>query len=84
MESMHTFTVSIPGELAAALDRRLAKGDENRSRVIHRLIEQALFEDEERDEIDRYIQGYRVPSQTGEILSWADRAAAEQRKPFQA
>lgn len=71
------FTVSVPSELLDAVDEKLVKGAESRSEVVRRLLAQALCEADEKEKIERYIQGYREDPQSEEEFGWSDRSAGE-------
>ncbi len=77
MKGTARFTISLPANLLEAVDRKLARGEESRSAVVRRLLEEALREVEEREEIERYVWGYRESPQTEEELGWTDRATQE-------
>lgn len=75
MRNATRFTVSVPSELLEAVDQRLVKGEESRSSLVRRLLERALREAEERDEVERYVRGYREKPQTEEEFGWSDEVA---------
>ena len=77
MSAVTRFTVSVPRSLLRALDEQLVKNGESRSAVVRRLLEEALRAERERDDIERYVHGYREDPQTEDELGWSDRAAAE-------
>lgn len=70
-------TVSLPSILIDALDQRLVHDGEGRSAVIRRLIETALRQAEEQEEIARYIRGYAEQPQTEDECGWSDHVARE-------
>ena len=71
------FTVSLPTTLLEAVDDKLVSGAGNRSAVIRRLLEDALREADEREDLERYVRRYREAPQTEEEFGWADHAARE-------
>jgi metal-responsive CopG/Arc/MetJ family transcriptional regulator len=71
------FTISVPAELLEAVDQQLIKGDETRSALIRHLLEAALREAEEREDVERYVRGYREQPQTEEELGWSDSAGLQ-------
>ena len=77
MSTVTRFTISVPNELLEAVDNKLIRGDESRSAAVRRLLEDAVREAEEQEEIDRYIRGYREYPQTEEEFGWVDRAGRE-------
>lgn len=77
MQGVSRFTVSVPTTLLEALDRKLVADDSNRSAVIRRLVEQALRDAEEREDVARYVRGYQQAPQTEEEFGWFDVAARE-------
>ena len=64
----------MPAQLLVAVDQTLVR-DENRSALVRRLLERALREAEEQQEIERYVRGYREQPQTEEELGWSDPLA---------
>ncbi len=77
MKETSRITVSLPTELLEAVDQRIARPDESRSALVRRLLEAALRETEEREEIERYVRGYREKPQTEEEFGWSDAAGPE-------
>ncbi|MGH2460519.1 MAG: hypothetical protein ACRDIY_16820 [Chloroflexota bacterium] len=77
MNRMTRMTVSVPTSLLEEVDRRLVKGDEGRSAVIRRLLEVALRAIEEREDVERFVRGYRERPQTEEEFGWSDAAARD-------
>jgi metal-responsive CopG/Arc/MetJ family transcriptional regulator len=69
---MTRVTVRLPTELLDAVDARLVRRGEPRSVLIRRLLEEALLEVEERQEIERYVQGYREQPQIDEEVGWPE------------
>jgi metal-responsive CopG/Arc/MetJ family transcriptional regulator len=74
---MSQFTVSVPADLLAALDRRAAAEGESRSAVVRRVLEHILRRSREEDDVRRYIEGYRAQPQTEEEFGWQDAVAVE-------
>jgi len=64
-------------ELLEALDQKLTREEDTRSAVIRRLVEDALREVDQREDVRRYIEGYRKQPQTEEEFGWADYVTAE-------
>src|SRR5205823_2242737 len=77
MSGVSRFTVSVPTRLLEAVERKLVKGDETRSAVVRRLLEEALCEVDEREDVQRWIRSYQESPQTEEELGWADEAARQ-------
>jgi metal-responsive CopG/Arc/MetJ family transcriptional regulator len=72
------FTVSVPARLLTALDEKLVREGESRSAVIRRLLEEALEEIEEREQIEQYVRGYHEQPQSDEEAGWTDQIAVDQ------
>jgi metal-responsive CopG/Arc/MetJ family transcriptional regulator len=77
MTKVARFTVSVPIALLEALDDKLTAEGESRSAVVRRLLETALREVEEQEDIQRYIDGYKEQPQTEEEFGWSDQVAGE-------
>ncbi|HLB29397.1 MAG TPA: ribbon-helix-helix protein, CopG family [Dehalococcoidia bacterium] len=77
MGGLSRFTVSVPTELMEAVDKELIKGKRNRSALVRRLLEEALREAEEQEDVKRYIQGYRQQPQTEDEFGWSDYVTAQ-------
>lgn len=75
MTDISRVTVSLPTRLLTALDRRLATTGESRSAVVRRLVEKALEDAEEQEEIRQYLRGYAEHPQTEDEFGWSDEAA---------
>ncbi|MDR7540005.1 MAG: ribbon-helix-helix domain-containing protein [Armatimonadota bacterium] len=70
-------TISLPTPLLEALDHKLARAGESRGAVVRRLIEQALREAQEREDVERSICGDHEHPQTEEELGWLDQVVPE-------
>lgn len=68
MRKVAKVTVSLPCELLEEVERRRQERGETRSEIIAGLLKRALRDEQEREDIDRYIQGYREQPQTEEEL----------------
>lgn len=77
MGKVSRFTVSVPSSLLEAVDRTLVNGDESRSAVVRRLLEEALREVEEQEDIQRYIRGWQENPQTEEEFGWLEQATLQ-------
>lgn len=77
MGGMTRITVSVPTRLLEEVDQRLVKGEEGRSAVVRRLLEEALRAVEEREDVERYVRGYRECPQTEEEFGWSDAVARD-------
>jgi metal-responsive CopG/Arc/MetJ family transcriptional regulator len=73
-------TISLPRELLQDVDRRLVRHNETRSAAMRRVLQDALHDLREQEDIDRYVRSYRENPQTEEELGWADHAALERLK----
>lgn len=77
MSGVIRFTVSVPGELLEAAEKKLAPGEHNRSAFIRRLLEAALRDAQEREDVAQWIRGYQEQPQTEEEFGWQDEIAKE-------
>jgi metal-responsive CopG/Arc/MetJ family transcriptional regulator len=50
------FTVSVPSDLLDAVDQKLMKSEASRSALVRRLLERALREAEEQEQIESYVR----------------------------
>jgi Arc/MetJ-type ribon-helix-helix transcriptional regulator len=73
-------TISVPTKLLESVDNELVQEGETRSGLIRRLLEKALREAKEREDIERYVRGYREEPQTEEEFGWSDQALLEHLK----
>ena len=74
---MTRVTVSLPGALLEAADGKLAEENESRSALVRRLLEAALREAAERDDVERWVQAYRKQPQTEDEVGWMEQVALE-------
>jgi Predicted transcriptional regulators containing the CopG/Arc/MetJ DNA-binding domain and a metal-binding domain len=77
-QKMTRVTVSLPVALVEAADKQLADEDESRSALVRRLLESALREAEERDDINRWVRSYRENPQAKDDLAWVAEISTEQ------
>ncbi|MGI8926069.1 MAG: CopG family ribbon-helix-helix protein [Tepidiformaceae bacterium] len=86
MRSVHTIalskrtervSISLPSELLHSFDALLVEDREGRSGAIRRLIESALREAREREDVERWIESYRNDPQDEEELAWSEAVAAD-------
>ena len=77
MKGVSRFTVSVPRELLKAVDQKLARGKENRSAVVRRLLEDALRDFDEQQESEMYVRSYREQPQTDEEFGWSDEVTVK-------
>lgn len=77
MSKLTRITVTIPTDLLEAAEEKLAKGQQNRSAFIRRVLEAALKEQEEKEQIEQFIQAYREQPQTEEEFGWQEIIAGE-------
>lgn len=73
-------TISLPTQLVEALDHKLAHEEESRSAVVRRILEQALKDAAEQEQIEQYIRGYTEYPQTEEEFGWSDYVTVEALK----
>ena len=69
-------TVSLPVSLVEALDRFLANRT-SRSAAVREVLQRAVDEARRREEIERFVRGYKAQPQTEEECGWADVAALD-------
>ena len=77
MQSVGRVTISVPLGLLDALDQKLTREGESRSAVVRRLIEEALRDAEEQEDVARYVQAYREQPQTEDEFGWSDQVTQE-------
>ena len=77
MDGVSRFTISVPTRLLEGLDQKLTKNGESRSAVVRRLLENALRDVDEQEDVTRYIAGYREHPQTEDEFGWSDHTAGE-------
>ena len=77
MRGTSRVTISLPTPLLEAVNSTLLKGEENRSALVRRLLEEALREAKEQADIDRFIRAYKEQPQTEDELGWAEQATLE-------
>jgi metal-responsive CopG/Arc/MetJ family transcriptional regulator len=70
-------TISLPRDLIEIVERRQKACGDSRSEVIVHLLESALRREQELEEIDRYLRGYRELPETDDEVTVTDRVAAE-------
>ncbi|MEK7214494.1 MAG: ribbon-helix-helix protein, CopG family [Chloroflexota bacterium] len=70
-------TISLPAQLVDALDHRLAHEEESRSAVVRRILEQALKDAEEKEQIEQWIRAYTEQPQTEEEVGWVAAVSEE-------
>ena len=73
-------TISLPTKLVEELDQRLTAEEESRSAAVCRILEQALRDAEEKEQIAQYIKGYTEQPQTEEEFGWSDYVTIEALK----
>ncbi len=74
---MTRVTVTLPVDVLAAAEAKLAEPDESRSGMLRRLIEAALKDAEERRDVEQWIRAYREQPQTEDEVGWFEQAALE-------
>jgi len=66
------FTVSVPAVLLAEVDQKLMPDEESRSALVRRLLDKALREVKERDDVEQWIRAYTEQPQTEAEFGWLD------------
>lgn len=59
-------TVSLPRDLLEAVDRRQQVRGGSRSEFVRRALEHVLREEQEQQDVERYVRGYREQPETDE------------------
>jgi metal-responsive CopG/Arc/MetJ family transcriptional regulator len=80
MSAYSKVTISLPSDLLQAVDKKLSTGEETRSSVIRRLIENALKDVEEREAVAQFIKGWQENPQTEEEFGLVDYAVVDYAK----
>jgi len=75
MQGTMRVTVSLPSELVETIDRKLAQ-DQSRSSFVRQLLQEALAQALERDQVEAYIRAYQAHPQTEEEHAWPDVVTA--------
>ncbi|MBA2449251.1 MAG: hypothetical protein H0V51_14620 [Chloroflexi bacterium] len=75
MTGLSRVTVSLPTRLLEAVDEKLVNGEETRSAVVRRLLEGALRDAQEREDVEQYIRSYTECPQTEEEFGWSSYVA---------
>lgn len=83
MKGTIRLTVTMPAKLLERLDTKLAREDESRSAVVRRLVEDALWEMEEREKDEQFIRAYTEQPQTEEEFGWQSAIALEALKQIE-
>ena len=65
----------MPSELVETIDRKLAQ-DQSRSSFVRQLLQEALAQALERDQVEAYIRAYQAHPQTEEEHAWPDVVTA--------
>ena len=77
MAHIAKIAISLPGELVRRVEKSRKASGETRSSFIRRAIERILREEEERELIVRYQEGYRAHPETPEEIAAAEAAATQ-------
>lgn len=70
-------TISLPAELVQRMDRLRACRGKTRSDLIREAIERVLRDQQERQDIERYVRGYQASPATPEESASLDELAGE-------
>ena len=71
------FTVSVPAILLEEVDQKLMPDEESRSALVRRLLDKALREVKERDDVEQWIRAYTEQPQTEDEFGWLDAWAQD-------
>jgi len=73
---MKRFAISLPDHQAKAVERIRRLRNVPRSRIIQEAIDRYIAEQDEREAIRRYVEGYRrIPESTAHAEAYAQMAA---------
>ena len=73
---MAKIAISVPDTLLDAIENERAASGLSRSAFFRRAVEEHLRREREREDIERYIQGYQLYPETAEELAWAQLGLA--------
>ena len=73
---MAKIAISVPDALLDAIENERAASGVSRSAFFRRAVEEHLRREREREDIERYIQGYQLYPETAEELAWAQLGLA--------
>ncbi len=74
MSKSTKIAISIPKELLRGVERERRSRGEGRSAFFRRAVEAYLQRECEREDIRRYVEGYRKHPETEEELRWVEEA----------
>lgn len=73
---MKRFAISLPDHQAKAVERIRRFRNVPRSRIIQEAVDRYIAEEDEREAIRRYVEGYRrIPETTADAEAYAQMAA---------
>jgi metal-responsive CopG/Arc/MetJ family transcriptional regulator len=68
--------ISLPPELLEAADQKRQERGETRSKFLRHTVEALLRREQEREAVQRYLQGYRAQPETEEEVAAMHRASS--------
>ncbi|MDA0263917.1 MAG: ribbon-helix-helix protein, CopG family [Chloroflexi bacterium] len=74
---MAKIAISLPDEILDAVEKERIRCGISRSEYFRRTVEEHLRREKEREDVERYIQGYLEDPETPEELEWVVRAGLE-------
>ncbi len=80
MSALARITISLPETLLHTAEAKLGHGEASRSALIRRILEDALKDAEEREQVEQYRRSYTEQPQTEEEIGWVVAAGLETLK----
>jgi metal-responsive CopG/Arc/MetJ family transcriptional regulator len=75
--STERLTISLPSNLLKSLDTKLMRPDETRSAAIRRILDEALRDIDEQEQVKQWIQAYESQPQTEDEFGWMEETSLE-------
>jgi hypothetical protein len=75
--AMAKIAISLPDEVLNAVEKERSASGISRSEYFRRTVEEHLHREKEKEDVARYIQGYRDDPETLEELDWVVQAGVE-------
>jgi hypothetical protein len=81
MKATTRVTITMPPEFWEAVDRKLARGEEPRSAVVRRVLEAAVRNAVDPEDVERYVRSYTEQPQTDKGFAWPGPDIPRQEAP---
>ena len=72
---MAKIAISLPDDYLQAIETERQATGETRSEFLRRAVDVLLRREREREDIERYVQGYQRDPETPEELGWVEEAS---------